>query len=130
MLPIPGQERPESLPEFVDPVAQTWHGENHMPCPISDFPGLEGSDAGGRVPPDTNGDVGLTHTVQTVHVGIGTYDKVTGTELVQMSFDDLFNGAGTLCDTNKRGDPIVLYDALAGRVAKHRLCLGRRRTVL
>ncbi len=115
LLPIPGRERPEPIPGFVDPVAQTWHGKSQMPDPIIDFAGLQGSDAGNWVPPDTNGDVGLTHYVQTVNIGIGMYDKATGTELVKISFDDFFDGTGTLCDYSNRGDVIALYDPLAGR---------------
>jgi hypothetical protein len=115
LLPIPGQKFPPASGLVTDSVAQTWQGLGHMPEPIANFPGLEGSEAGYYVPPDTNGDVGLTHYVQTVNVGIGMYDKATGAELVNIRFNDFFNGTGTLCDYSNRGDPVALYDPLAGR---------------
>lgn len=115
LLSIPGRERLEPSPDFVDPVAQTWQGESQMPDPLIDFPGQDGVDAGGWVPPDTNGDVGLTHYVQAVNVGLGIYDKATGAELALVDFNDLFDGTGTLCDYSNRGDPIALYDQMAGR---------------
>jgi hypothetical protein len=112
---IPGVELKPAPPGWVDPMVQNEMGAGQMPLPLIDFPGLEGSDAGGWVPPDTNGDVGLTHYVQAVNVGIGMYDKATGTELVNITFNDFFNGTGTLCDYSNRGDPIALYDPMAGR---------------
>jgi hypothetical protein len=115
LLPIPGRERPTPPATWMDPVAQTGQGTEQMPDPTITFPGLQGIDAGNWVPPDTNGDVGVTHYVQTVNVGIGMYDKATGAELVKISFNDFFDGTGTLCDYSNRGDPIALYDPLAGR---------------
>ena len=115
LLSIPGRERPAPDPDFVDPVAQTRQGNGQMPSPIITFPGLQGSDAGAWVPPDTNGDVGLTHYVQVVNIGIGMYDKATGAQLVKISYNDFFDGTGTLCDYSNRGDVIVLYDRMAGR---------------
>jgi hypothetical protein len=115
LLPIPGQQRPALDPDLRDPVAQTAQGQVQMPAPIITFAGLQGSDAGSWVPPDTNGDVGLTHYVQVVNIGIGMYDKATGAELVKISYNDFFDGTGTLCDYSNRGDVIVLYDQMAGR---------------
>jgi len=115
LQPIPGQKEPAAPAYSVDSVAQSWQGEGQMPDPIISFEGVMGSEAGGYAPPDTNGDVGLTHYVQTVNVGIGMYDKATGTELVNIRFNDFFTGTGTLCDYSNRGDPVSLYDPMAGR---------------
>jgi len=115
LIPIPGQEQPAPVPDWVDPVAQTQPGNGQMPSPLISFPGLQGTDAGSWVPPDTNGDVGLTHYVQVVNIGIGMFDKATGTRLVLVSYNDFFDGTGTLCDYSNRGDPTVIYDQMAGR---------------
>jgi len=115
LLPIPGRHQPAPLPDGLDPVAQTQPGTDEMPSPIISFSGLQGTDAGSWVPPDTNGDVGLTHYVQVVNIGIGMFDKATGTRLVLISYNDFFDGTGTLCDYSNRGDTTVIYDQMAGR---------------
>ncbi len=114
LLPIPGHQNQTSM-YFVDPVAQTAPGTGQMPAPIITFAGLQGTDAGSWVPPDTNGDVGINDYIQVVNIGIGIYDKATGTQLVKISYNDFFDGTGTLCDYSNRGDVIVKYDPLAGR---------------
>jgi hypothetical protein len=117
-LPSPGLGEKSPLTTgsgWVDPLVQTQFGAGNMPEPIMNFEGLERSDAGGWTPPDTNGDVGPDHYIENVNIGIGIYDKTTGVELVKILFDDLFDGTGTSCDDQNRGDPIVLYDHLADR---------------
>jgi hypothetical protein len=86
-----------------------------MPDPIMNFPGVSRFEAGGWRPPDTNGDVGPNHYIQTVNIGIGIFDKATGAPLVKISYDALFDGTGTSCDDQNRGDVIVLYDHMADR---------------
>jgi hypothetical protein len=115
LLPIPGRERQAPKTNWVDPVVQTEQGTSQMPAPIITFAGLQGSDAGGWVPPDTNGDVGLTHYVQVVNIGIAMYDKATGAQLVKVSYNDFFGNTNTLCDYSNRGDVVALYDQMAGR---------------
>src|SRR4029077_6356688 len=75
------------------------------------------------VPPDTNGAVGATQFVQTVNVTIAVYDKRTGAlQLGPEAIHTLWAGFGGLCEFGggtptfaDGGDPIVLYDHLAGR---------------
>jgi hypothetical protein len=69
------------------------------------------------MPPDTNGDVGLTHYVQWNNLGFKIFDKA----------GNLLNGPngspgnlpwagfGGTCETENDGDPVVLYDHVAGR---------------
>jgi len=75
------------------------------------------------VPPDTNGAVGATQFVQMVNVTIAVYDKSSGTlQLGPAAIHTLWAGFGGLCEFGggtptfaDGGDPVVLYDHLAGR---------------
>ncbi len=79
------------------------------------FAGLDLRDWGAGWPPDTNGDVGPNHYIQTVNTSIGIYGKVTGAVLSRVTFNNLFDGTGTPCDAQNMGDPVVLYDQYSGR---------------
>lgn len=106
------------LPEpsgAVDPLAQTWQGPGQMPDPIIGFEGLKITDGGGWHPPDTDGDVGPNHYIQVVNIAIGIYDKATGAELVNLPYDSFFSPAPPPCNTQNRGDVIVLYDPIVDR---------------
>jgi hypothetical protein len=75
------------------------------------------------VPPDTNGAVGSKQFFQMVNVTIAVYDKSSGAlELGPAAIHTLWTGFGGLCEFGggtptyaDGGDPIVLYDHLAGR---------------
>ncbi|HYU47030.1 MAG TPA: hypothetical protein VEK84_12750 [Terriglobales bacterium] len=75
------------------------------------------------VPPDTNGAVGATQFVQMVNVTIAVYDKSSGAlQLEPAAIHTLWTGFGGLCEFGggtptfaDGGDPVVLYDHLAGR---------------
>jgi hypothetical protein len=75
------------------------------------------------VPPDTNGAVGATQFVQMVNVTIAVYDKSSGAlQFGPAAIHALWSGFGGLCEFgggtptfSDGGDPIVLYDHLAGR---------------
>nr|HNB52846.1 hypothetical protein [Anaerolineales bacterium] len=98
-------------PNFIDPVRQTINSPNVMPTPSVSFAGIS---ATGWIPPDTQGDVGPNHYIQAVNASVGIYNK-TGTQLATFTFDTLFSGTGTSCDTTNFGDPVVLYDNVSGR---------------
>ena len=76
--------------------------------------GLTGS-VSGRMPADTNIDVGPDHVVEAVNVAVAVYDKDTRSELARFTFDQLFDGTGTPCDDSNVTDPIVLYDGFRDR---------------
>jgi hypothetical protein len=86
------------------------------PTPLNTFPGL-GRPPGNGFPPDTNGDVGPNHYIQTINTSIGIFDKTTGALTTSFSFNTFMSqGAfGNLCDTNNFGDPVVLYDTFEDR---------------
>ncbi len=122
--PSPNTERPRPLrpnvapplpnSPFKDPVAQTTSAPLVMPAPSSSFKGLDYTNWGDGWPPDTNGDVGPNHYIQTVNTSIGIFDK-TGTRLAAFSFNSFFTGAASPCNTSNMGDPVVVYDAMADR---------------
>jgi hypothetical protein len=112
---VTGKPWPAAPTGWSDPVTQTQPGQGQMPSPIANFAGMSRGEAGGWIPPDTNGDVGPTLYLQAVNVAFGIFDKITGAPVVKMTFDALFNGTGTSCDNANRGDIIGLYDHLADR---------------
>ncbi len=72
---------------------------------------------GGRVtPPDTNGDVGQTHYVQYINLGWIVLNKSDGSVAAgPFAGNTFWQGFGGVCETLNAGDPIVLYDQMAGR---------------
>jgi uncharacterized repeat protein (TIGR01451 family) len=68
------------------------------------------------VPPDTNGEVGLTQYVQMVNTGFQVFDKATGTSLLgPLDINTVWSGFGGFCAAESTGDPVVVYDQLANR---------------
>ena len=68
-------------------------------------------------PPDTNASVGTTQVVQWVNLDFAVFDKTTGLVLQGATPGNSFwNGftAGN-CNRNNDGDPIIKFDAQAGR---------------
>ena len=86
------------------------------PPPIQNFDGLDFANFGGGHPPDTNGDVGPNHYIETINTSIGIYNK-TGTRLAAFGFNAFMSQGnfGNLCDTNNFGDPVVVYDSFEDR---------------
>jgi len=68
------------------------------------------------MPPDTEGDVGLTYYVQFNNLGWKYFNKSDGTLAGGPFPGNIFwQGFGGVCETNNAGDPIVLYDQFADR---------------
>src|SRR6266852_1059457 len=69
------------------------------------------------VPPDTNGAVGATQVVQIVNVTYAVYDQKTGALVLGPALiHTVWTGFGGPCEeAGDGGDPVVLYDRLAGR---------------
>jgi len=79
------------------------------------FAGPAGTFLVNSAPPDTNGDVGPNHYVQTVNTDYAVFSK-TGTPVFgPVPMNTLFRGFGGLCETTNDGDPIVIYDPIADR---------------
>src|SRR5216684_4109405 len=111
-----------------DPVAAPLAGPLTDVTLLSNFDGQSAQDNRNLfgfafVPPDTNGAVGATQFVQMVNVTVAVYDKSTGAlQLGPAAIHTLWTGFGGLCEFGggtptfaDGGDPVVLYDHLAGR---------------
>ncbi len=91
------------------------------PSALISVPGYSNDDnaaiIGGRItPPDTNGDVGLTHYVQYINLGWVVLNKSNGSVAAgPFAGNTFWQGFGGVCETQNAGDPVVLYDQLAGR---------------
>jgi hypothetical protein len=100
------------------------------PTPSSSFEGLSDDDnaavVGGRVvPPDTNGDVGLSDYVQTINLIYAVYNKTTGVRTFGPApIKNLWAGFGGKCETDNDGDPTVVYDDAADRWVISQFAIG------
>jgi hypothetical protein len=92
----------------------------NIPSPSLTFDGISSADNAVAfgvqfAPPDTNGDVGPNHYVETVNNLVRVYDK-NGVPLTPpFKQSTLFAPLGGLVSQVDRGDPIVLYDRMADR---------------
>ena len=113
--------------KVTDPVLQTEAGKAAAPPTAASFRGLcdiagvggcpanlVGCD--GCLPPDTNGEAGLTQYVQMVNTNFAVFDKngavLKGTTPINALWSNTPNDP---CAVNNDGDPVVLYDQLANR---------------
>ena len=104
--------------DVFDPVVQLQQIiAPDMPAPILNFDGIPFPGvACNCAPPDTNGEVGATQYVQIVNEGYQVFSKSTGASILgPSSIVSLWAGFGGVCQNNGNGDPVVLYDQLAGR---------------
>ena len=98
---------------FTDPALQTTAGGSFGATLLAS---VEGIGANGSLPPDANLAVGNTQIVEIVNTQFAVYDKTTRTmTLGPVAIHTLFTGLGGMCETNDGGDPIVLFDQMAGR---------------
>ena len=96
-----------------DAALQRTYGPNAMPGTIVNFEGTDNLE--GVLPPDTNGDVGPNHYVQTVNIHFVIYDKSGNLLYGPAAINSIWQGFGGQCEQNNDGDPVVLYDPMADR---------------
>ena len=113
----PPNQKPPPGPEALRPQPAV---QMLGPMPAStNFPGLglttavNGGQAGGGWPPDTNGDVGPTYYIQSVNTAFGIFNKSTGALVTSFTINQLWasSGTSTICLNQNRGDPVVMHDA-------------------
>jgi hypothetical protein len=106
-----------------DPVVQHRKGTGPLSTPIQNFDGIclpfgppcnEASSCS-CLPPDTNGEVGATQYVQTVNSDFAVYSKTGVVLRTATPINQLWANTSGECKTHNDGDPVVVYDQLAGR---------------
>jgi FG-GAP-like repeat len=123
---LPFRKQVEGAPRDTD-AALAKTSAAPMPPPSLTFDGLSSDDNAAAygfrvIPPDTNGDVGVSYYVQAVNSLVRVFNK-QGTPLTPpFKLSSVFAPLGTPCSTRNDGDPIVLYDALADRWVLSQFC--------
>jgi uncharacterized protein YjdB len=114
---VPERELPVTVASSPDPVVQSTPGTAAMPSTSKNIEGIGYPGVNCNCfPPDTNGEVGTTQYVQTVNVGLQVWNKSTGTSVYgPVDIATLWSGFGGYCEVGGAGDPVVLFDQLAGR---------------
>src|SRR5262245_5726341 len=115
----PPPASPPSSPWLQRLMKGVFRPTSTMPPPLITFEGMSLVQSGcGCQPPDSDGDVGPNHYVNTVNSSIKIFDK-TGTPLNGTNgttFNSFFSQlVGTPCANANRGDPFTLYDHQADR---------------
>ncbi|MEO7538952.1 MAG: cohesin domain-containing protein, partial [Pyrinomonadaceae bacterium] len=115
----PPQKNPFTVADDPYQIVRESLQPDAMPTPLATFPGISSAQSAcGCLPPDTDGDVGPNHYIQTVNSRVKIISK-TGTELLApTTFNTFFSalGLGTPCGNNQnRGDPVVFYDHMSDR---------------
>jgi fibronectin type 3 domain-containing protein len=110
---------PGALPRATDPVLQRAPAPGPaMPTPTLNFAGVGFGDYGysvGVAPPDTIGDVSPTHYVQWVNVHFAVFNRAGVMLYGPAAGNTIWTGFGGKCETTNDGDPLVRWDAAAGR---------------
>ena len=97
-------------------VVQDTPTASNMPSPSLTFEGMSNATAAcGCLPPDTDGEAGSSQYVQIVNAALQVFNKSGTSLLPPVAISTLWGGFGGVCETQDYGDPIVLYDQLAGR---------------
>jgi len=105
-----------NLPQFQSLLKNIFRPTPTMPPPLLTFDGINSAQSFcGCFPPDTNGDVGPNHYVETSNVAIKIFDKNGNTLSGPTSFNSFFSTLPAPCGNANSGDPFVFYDQVADR---------------
>jgi hypothetical protein len=100
------------------PVKASVHAAS-MPTPTQSFGGITAvTSLCGCLPPDTDGDVGPNHYIQSVNSSIKIFDKTGGPLSGPTTYNSFFSALGptTPCgNSHNDGDGFVFYDHMASR---------------
>jgi hypothetical protein len=81
-----------------------------MPAPLLTFDGMSETTSGCNcLPPDTDGDVGPSHYIQSVNTSIQIFDKAGNSLAGPITYNSLFSAMGTStpCGNRNDGDGVV-----------------------
>lgn len=114
-----GKEEDEDGLVPAEQGVQNFYGAAALPSFSKSFEGVGEGLAGYSVccvPPDTNGEVGPNHYVQTVNIDLAVFNKTTGAVITgPVPTNTLWTGFGGDCEFDNDGDPTVNYDQIADR---------------
>ena len=87
---------------------------------LTGFPGTDNNENGNVfgfliAPPDTDGHVGPSHYVQMINLLTTIFDKSGNIVTAPFPSNAFWAGIGGNCEAFNQGDPVVLYDEVAGR---------------
>ncbi|HZS33338.1 MAG TPA: Calx-beta domain-containing protein [Methylomirabilota bacterium] len=125
---LPRHVRTDAHIAVADPVVQSAPGGTSAPASSENFEGISSDEQAAAtnlvvLPPDTTMAVGPSHIVQWVNLTLAVYDK-TGHRLYgPVPGNTLWQGFGGPCEAQNDGDPVVVYDGLAGRFVLTQLAL-------
>src|SRR6266513_518283 len=109
-------EETPAFPQFQSLLGKIFRPVPNMPPPLLTFDGISSAESFcGCIPPDTNGDVGPNHYVETTNVAIKIFDKNGNTLSGPTSFNSFFSTLPAPCGNANSGDPFVFYDQVADR---------------
>src|SRR5205814_3477485 len=116
--------QPAGQSNAKDPVIQKKKGTGPISAPIQNFEGIclpfshepctQASNCG-CLPPDTNGEAGLTQYVEMVNTSFAVYSKAGAVLRPATEIKQLWANTDSECKTHNEGDPVVVYDQLANR---------------
>ncbi len=98
---------------FKDPVTQSIPLATQESKKIVDWDGVE--NINGVLPPDTQGDVGPEHYVQTVNLSFQIWDKNGNSLYGPADLSTIWDGFTGPWEGTNDGDPVVLYDHTVDR---------------
>jgi len=119
--PHPGTGQPEgakvACPNLTATLLKSIWQPAAMPPPILTFEGVAEPQSGcGCEPPDSDGDVGLNHYIESINSSFKIFDKSGNTLAGPTTYNSLFAPlTGTPCSGHNDGDPYTLYDPMADR---------------
>jgi hypothetical protein len=114
----PARSETSGFSQFQSVLGKVFRPVPTMPPPLLTFDGITFVESGiPEGPPDTNGDVGPNHYVQSVNDSFRVFDKNGNPLTDPITFNSFFASlTGTPCGANQNeGDPFVFYDQLADR---------------
>jgi hypothetical protein len=117
--------RPQATSTAKDPVVQKAKGgAGAISAPIANFDGMclpfstipcDQPSNCSCLPPDTNGEAGASQYVEMVNTTFTVYSKTGAVLRPSTETNQLWAGTNSECATHNDGDPVVVYDQLAGR---------------
>src|SRR5436190_17321399 len=117
-FPRPGgiNRAPDFVTKTVDSVLRP---QPAIPSPLFTFEGMDSNLACGTcLPPDTHGDVGPNHYIQSVNSSIRIHDKAGNVLAGPISYNSFFSsiGTGNPCGNNNNGgDGVIVYVHISNR---------------